>query len=117
MFKSLSNIANLVKAAGNIGERLTKVKKEMEHKRVRGRACEGDHQVLVELNGLGTVHTIDISESLFHPEHKSTSQRLLLEAMNHAVAQAKEMHVHAVRELTNGLDIPGLNGIIDELAR
>jgi hypothetical protein len=37
--------------------------------------------------------------------------------MNHAVAQAKEMHVHAVRELTNGLDIPGLNGIIDELAR
>lgn len=117
MFKSFNNIAAMMKAAGSIGERLPKLKTEMEHRRVRGRACDGGHQVLVELNGLGVVQTIDISVSLHHPDHKSISQRLVLEAMNHAVAQAKEMHVHAVRELTGGLDIPGLNGILDELAR
>lgn len=117
MFKNLTQMANLMKAASNMGERLSKLKSDMEHRRVRGRACEGDHQVLVELNGLGVVQTVELSDSLLHLEHKSTAQRLILESMNHAVAQAKEMHVHGVRELTGGLDIPGLNSILDELAR
>jgi hypothetical protein len=117
MFKSLSNIASMVKNVSHIGDRLAKLKLEMEHRRVRGRACEGDHEVHVELNGLGSVQTIEISPSLFHPEHHPLTQRLVLEAMNHAVAQAKQLHVQAVRELTNGLDIPGLNSILEEMAR
>jgi len=117
MFQKLSNLANLMRTATHLGERLTTLKHQMEKRRVRGRACDGDHEVTVELNGLGVVQTVDVSASLLDHEHKTTAQRLVLEAMNQAVTQAKEMHVSAVKELTGGLDIPGLDGLIEEMAR
>lgn len=118
MFKNLSNLANLMRTAGHMGERLSTIKHQMEQKRVRGRACEGDHEVLVELNGLGVVLTVELSDSLCQDVHNKTlAQRLILEAMNQAIAAAKELHVHAIRELTHGLDLPGLDKILEEMAR
>lgn len=96
---------------------MSEIKRQMEHKRVHGRACDGDHEVNVELNGLGVVQTVEFSESLFQgPEHKATAQRLTLEAMNQAVAAAKQMHVQALRELTRGIDLPGIDKIFEEMA-
>jgi len=117
MFKNLGNIANLMKTFGQLPERMAKLKQQMEAKRIRGRACEGDHQVTVEVSGLGLVHEVDVSSTLLAPEHKSLVQRLTLEAINHAVVQAKSMHVEAVRELTHGVDLPGMDKIIEEMAR
>jgi DNA-binding protein YbaB len=117
MFKNLTNIANIMRVASQMGDRLSALKQQMEHRRVRGRACDGDHEVIVELNGLGVVQTVDLSPSLFDPQHRSCSQHLILEATNQAVAAAKELHVHAVKELTHGLDIPGLDKILEEMAR
>ncbi|MFO0014895.1 MAG: YbaB/EbfC family nucleoid-associated protein [Planctomycetota bacterium] len=117
MFKHLSNLANLVQTASRLGDRLTELKHQMHGKRVRGRACHGDHEVVVELNGLGVVQTVELSESLFQdPSHKSLAQRLILESMNQAVSAAKELHVHAIKELTQGVDVPGLDKLIEELA-
>jgi len=117
MFKNLGTIANLMKTFGQLPERMAKLKQQMEAKRIRGRACEGDHQVTVEVSGLGLVHEVDVSSTLLAPEHKSLVQRLTLEAINHAVVQAKSMHVEAVRELTHGVDLPGMDKIIEEMAR
>ena len=117
MFKNLGNIANLMKSIGQLPDRMAKLKQEMEIKRIRGRACEGDHQVLVEVDGLGLVHSVDLSLSLFSPEQKSLTQRLTLEAMNQAIAQAKALHVQAIRELTKGVDLPGLENILEEMAK
>jgi DNA-binding protein YbaB len=117
MFKNLTSLANLMQTASRMGDRLSELKRQMEHKRVRGRACDGDHEVIVELNGLGVVQTVELSESLLqNPEHKSLAQRLILESTNQAVAEAKGMHVHAIKELTRGLDLPGLDKIIEEMA-
>jgi len=117
MFKNLGNIANLMKAVGQLPERASKLKQQMESKRIRGRACEGDHQVSVEVSGLGVVHEVDISGSLFAPEHRSLAQRLTLEAINHAVAQAKAIHPESIRELTQGVELPGLDKLIQEMAQ
>jgi DNA-binding protein YbaB len=51
------------------------------------------------------------------PEHKSLVQRLTLEAINHAVAQAKALHVEAIKEATHGVEFPGLEKIIEEIAK
>jgi DNA-binding YbaB/EbfC family protein len=117
MFKNLGNIANLMKSFGQMPERMSKLKQQMEGKRICGRACEGDYQVTVEVSGLGLVHEVDISSSLLAPEHKSLTQRLTLEAINHAVTQAKAMHLEAIRELTHGVELPGLDKIIEEMAK
>ena len=117
MFKNLGNIANLMKAFGQLPERASKLKQQMEAKRIRGRACEGDHQVTVEVSGLGEEHEVYISSSLFSREHRSLAQRLTLEAINHAVAQAKSMHADSIRELTQGVDIPGLEKVIQDMTQ
>ena len=117
MFKHLSNLANLMQTAGRLGDRLKELKVQMEHQRVRGRACHGDHEVLVELNGLGIVQSVELSDSLLQdPSHKSLVQRLILESMNQAVAAAKQLHVHAIKDLTQGIDLPGLDKILEEMA-
>ena len=117
MFKNLGNIANLVKSMGQLPDRMSKLKQQMESKRICGRACEGDHQVQVGVSGLGLVHEVDISSTLLAPEHKSLVQRLTLEAINHAVVQAKAMHVEAIKEATHGVEFPGLEKIIEEIAK
>ncbi len=117
MFKNLGNIAGLMKTIGQLPERMRKLKVEMEARRISGRACEGDHQISVVVNGLGLVQTVEVSESLLYPEHKSTVQRLTLDAMNEAIAQAKELHVQAIRELSHGVELPGLNNILEEMAK
>ncbi len=117
MFKNLSNIANLMRTAGQLGERMSALKQRMDGVRVRGRACEGEWEVCVELNGLGVVQTVDLSPSLFDPQLKTVAQRLILEAMNQAVMQAKELHIQAIKELTHGVEIPGLDKILEEMAR
>ena len=117
MFKNLGNIANLVKSMGQLPDRMSKLKQQMESKRICGRACEGDHQVRVEVSGLGLVHEVDISSTLLAPEHKSLVQRLTLEAINHAVVQAKALHVEAIKEATHGVELPGLEKIIEEIAK
>ena len=117
MFKNLGNISGLMKTIGQLPERMRKLKAEMEARRINGQACEGDHRVSVVVNGLGLVQTVDISDSLLHPEHKTIAQRLTLDAMNEAIGQAKELHVQAIRELSHGVELPGLNSILEEMAK
>ncbi len=117
MFKNLTNIANIMRTASQMGERMNELKNDMEGRRVYGRAGEGDHSVFVELNGLGVVQTIDISESLLDRSMKQNVQDLTAAAMNEAVAEAKKMHVEAVRQLTGGIELPGLDNVLNELGR
>jgi DNA-binding protein YbaB len=63
------------------------------------------------------VHEVDISSTLLAPEHKSLVQRLTLDAINHAVVQAKALHVEAIKEATHGVELPGLEKIIEEIAK
>jgi DNA-binding protein YbaB len=42
---------------------------------------------------------------------------LTLEAINHAVSQAKSLHADSIRELTQGVDIPGLEKVIQDMAQ
>jgi DNA-binding protein YbaB len=117
MFKNLTSLHNLMQTATRLGDRMPELKRQLALKRVRGRACEGDHEVNVELNGLGVAQTVELSDSLFHsPEHKATAQRLILEAMNQAVAAAKQVHVQALKELTHGVSLPGIDKMLEEMA-
>ncbi len=96
---------------------MPELKRQLALKRVRGRACEGDHEVNVELNGLGVAQTVELSDSLLQsPQHKAIAQRLILEAMNQAVAAAKQVHVQALKELTHGFSLPGIDKMLEEMA-
>jgi DNA-binding protein YbaB len=117
MFKNLTSLHNLMQTATRLGDRMPELKRQMAHKRVRGRACEGEHEVNVEFNGLGVAQTVELSDSLLQSvEHKGTAQRLILEATNQAIAAAKQVHVQALKELTHGVSLPGIDKMLEEMA-
>jgi hypothetical protein len=44
-------------------------------------------------------------------------EELLPAAINQALAKSKELHASAMRSMTSGLDMPGLNDMLDQITR
>ncbi len=118
MFKNLTNLASAMKNMGQIGSQLKAMNARLEAARVYGSAVSGPLSVNVELNGLGVVQTISISDGLSSADQKITLQQLTKDAMNQAVKSAKEMHINEVKELTGGAEFfPGMNDMMQNMIK
>lgn len=107
MFKGLGNLANLMMNARQIGGKMEEVAKRLREERVIGTA--GGQMVTVHANGLGQVTQVVIDPNLECHNDRELLQDLLPTAINEAVAKAKQLHINAMKELTGGVDIPGLD--------
>ncbi len=106
MFKGLSNLGALIKQAQQIGGQMQNLGEELKGRRARGTA--GGGMVEIEVNGLLEVLQCRIDEQLVAGGDREMIEDLVAAAMNQAVAKGKELHSEAVRELTGGLDLPGV---------
>jgi nucleoid-associated protein EbfC len=106
MFKSLSNLAGLFKQAQQITGQMDKLAEEMKGRRTTGTA--GGGMVTVEINGLLEVLQCRIDPQLFAQGDRELIEDLVVAAVNQAVDRGKQMHASAVREITGGLQLPGL---------
>ncbi|MFM7562520.1 MAG: YbaB/EbfC family nucleoid-associated protein [Planctomycetota bacterium] len=107
MFKGLGNLANLMMNARNLGGKMEEVAKRLREERVIGTA--GGQMVTVHANGLGQVTQVVIDPNLKCHHDRELLQDLLPAAINEAVAKAKQLHIEAMKEMTGGVDIPGLD--------
>ena len=107
MFKGITNLAGLLKQAQQIGGRLQQVSEELEARRATGAA--GGGMVEVEVNGLGEVLRLSIDPSLVETKDRELLEDLMPAATNQALAKAKELHAEAIKDLTGGINLPGLN--------
>lgn len=115
MFKglgALGNIASLMRNAGEMSSKIGQVSEELKLKRAIGEA--GGGMVQVEVNGLGQVVRVMIEPSLVSNNELDMIQDLLPAAFNQASARAKQMHVDAMKELTGGLSLPGMDDLIQQ---
>ena len=115
MFKglgALGNIASLMRNAGEMSSKIGQVSEELKLKRATGEA--GGGMVQVEVNGLGQVVRVMIEPSLVSSNEIDMIQDLLPAAFNQASARAKQMHVDAMKELTGGLSLPGMDDLIQQ---
>ena len=118
MFKNLTNLASAMKNIGQIGGQLKGMNSKLESARVYGSAALGGLTVNVELNGLGVVQSVSVSDGLASIEQKELLQRLTKDAMNQAGRSAKEMHINEVRELTGGAEFfPGMNDMMQGMIK
>ncbi len=106
MFKGLGNIASLLKNAQQIGGRISAVNDELKTKRAIGKA--GGGMVEVEVDGLGQVLRVTIDAALIERKDREMIEDLVPGAVNAAIAKSKELHADALRNLTGGMDLPGL---------
>lgn len=107
MFKGLGNLASLMKNANEITGKIGNVSEELKQRRATGSA--GGGMVTVEVNGLGQVLNVEIEPSLIDNNDREMIQDLLPAAINQATAKSKQMHVDAMKELTGGISLPGLD--------
>ena len=110
MFKGLGQLANLgslLKQAQNIGSQMQGLSEQLKHQRATGSA--GGGLVEVEVNGLGEVIACRIDPGLIAKGDGEMIEDLLPAAFNQAHAKSKQLHAEAMKSLTEGLELPGLD--------
>lgn len=112
MLKGLGQLASLMRSASGLSGKLDETTRKLQEKRVVGTA--GGDMVQVEMNGLAQVTRISIDPALFESGDREMVETLLCAAINQASGKAKEQHLEVMRELTGGLEIPGLERMMSQ---
>ena len=110
MFKSLGNMAAMLRQAQQLGGRMQALTEQLGQHRVTGSAASG--LVQVEMNGLGEMLSLRIAPTL---DDRIALENLVPLAVNEASARAKELHAELLQSLTNSLDLPGMNDMLSKL--
>jgi DNA-binding YbaB/EbfC family protein len=117
VFKGLGNLANLgslLKQAQQMSGKLAQVTEELKSRRATG--SSGGGMVTAEVNGLGEVLACRIDPSLIASGDRELIEDLLPAAINEAVAKSKAMHAEAMKSMAEGMNVPGLDGMLAQLA-
>ncbi|MBA61165.1 MAG: YbaB/EbfC family nucleoid-associated protein [Planctomycetaceae bacterium] len=112
MFKSLGNLASMMSQAQQMGGKLEEVNQQLALERVTGESGAG--LVCVEMNGLGEVIQVSIDQNLFGKKDAELMEDLVRAAVNNAKDKTKEVHARLTREMTAGMNIPGLEQALEQ---
>lgn len=113
MFKGLGNLASLVKQAQQIGGRMQGLTDELKQRRATGSA--GGGMVEVEVNGVGELLKCRIDEALVGRGDRELIEDLVVAAVNQALEKSRQLHAEALRGLTGGMALPGLDEAMSKL--
>ncbi|HTU27363.1 MAG TPA: YbaB/EbfC family nucleoid-associated protein [Pirellulales bacterium] len=111
MFKGLGNLAGMLKQAQQMGSRLAELNETLRGQKAEGAA--GGGMVTVEVNGLGEVLSCRIDPSV--AGDRELVEDLVPAAVNAALNRAKQLHADAVRGMTAGMDLPGLDEMMAQV--
>jgi hypothetical protein len=113
MFKSLGNIASLLKQAQLMKSKMSELQEKLARVRVEGAA--GGGMVTVEVNGQQKVTGIRVDEKLLNADDREMLEDLLVAACNQALDKAKEAAAQEMAELTGGMGLPGMDEMMKQL--
>ncbi len=114
MFKGIGNLGSILKQAQQIGSKMQEMNERMRAIRATGNA--GGGLVEAEVNGLSEVLRISIDPSLIDKKDRELIEDLVPAAINAAQVKAKEQHAEAMKELTGGLNLPGLDEAMNSIS-
>lgn len=106
MFKELGSMANMLKQAQQMQEKMRQVQDELKTKVVEGSA--GGGMVRTKVNGQQQVVSIKIEKEIVDPDDIQMLEDLVLAAVSQGLEKAKELAREELMKLTGGLNIPGL---------
>jgi DNA-binding YbaB/EbfC family protein len=97
----------MLKQAHQIGARMQEVNERVKQIRCTGAA--GGGMVEAEVNGLGEVLRLTLDPALVERKDRELIEDLVPAAVNQAVAKARQQHATMMREITGGMNLPGLD--------
>ncbi len=106
----IPNMNQLMKQAQQFQSKMSKLQEELEEETVE--ASAGGGMVNVVVNGKQEVLSISIDPEVVDPEDIEMLQDLILAAVNDGLTKSREMGNQRMSELTGGMNIPGLTGMM-----
>ncbi len=98
------NLEELMKAAQNVQDQLSKAQDTLDHVEVEGVA--GGGLVKVKATAKGRLIGVDIDESLLAPSEKQMLEDLIAAAFNDARSKADAVSQQEMSKMTAGLPLP-----------
>jgi DNA-binding YbaB/EbfC family protein len=113
MFKGLSNLGAILKQAQQIGGQMGKMQEELKARRAVG--TSGGGMVEIEINGVMEVLRCKLDPTVFAQGDAEFVEDLIVAAVNQAIGKSKELNAEAMRGLTGGLSVPGLDEAMEKM--
>ena len=115
MFDNLKALGSIMKNAGDIREKAEQLKAQLEARTVEAEA--GGGAVRVTLNGKGRVLRVELDPPLLSGiagDDRGVIEELIAAAVNAGQEKVRRLMADELKQLTGGMDIPGLSGLIDQ---
>lgn len=113
MFKGLGNLAQMFKQAQEMSGKISGLNEKLKSQKIVGDA--GGGMVRVAANGLSEVSKVEIDPALFDSGEREMIEDLLVAAFNQVSQNAKALHAESMREMTAGMNVPGLEDALGKL--
>ncbi|MBN1500708.1 MAG: YbaB/EbfC family nucleoid-associated protein [Spirochaetes bacterium] len=105
MLKGLGDIGNLMKLQKDLKSMQKKLKS------MQSSAKSQDEMVTATVNGEFEVLNISIDENKFKNASYSDVEKACKQAVNNAVSENKRIAAEKMKEMTGGMDIPGMGDL------
>lgn len=109
MFKglgALGDLSNVMKQVSEMKGKIEEIKDQLAEEVVE--ASAGGGMVALVMNGKMEVLSVSIDPEVINREEPEMLETLVRAAMNEAVTKARDRVQERMREVTGGLNIPGL---------
>jgi DNA-binding YbaB/EbfC family protein len=103
------DLNNIMQQAQEMQAKMSQIQEQLANKTITGSA--GGGMVNVTVNGRGDVLSVAIEDALISSEEKEMLQDLVVAATNDGLQKAKELSKQEMKQLTGGLNIPGLSNM------
>jgi len=104
MFKGMGDMANMMKKAKEMQDKMGEMQEEMANIMVVGESGAG--LVKATATAKGELKALDIDPSIFHPDEKEVVEDLIMAAIKDAQAKAADRSQREMAKLTEGLGLP-----------
>jgi DNA-binding YbaB/EbfC family protein len=108
--KGMPNMGQIMKQAQKFQTKMAKLQEELSERTVE--ASAGGGMVTVVANGGQDVLSVRIDPEVVDPEDVDMLQDLVMAAVNDALNKAKAMMNEEMGQLTKGMNIPGMPGMM-----
>lgn len=108
--KGMPNMGQIMKQAQKFQTKMAKLQEELSERTVE--ASAGGGMVTVVANGGQDVLSISIDPEVVDPDDVEMLQDLIMAAVNDALNKAKAMMNEEMGQLTKGMNIPGMPGLM-----
>ncbi|MCJ7684750.1 MAG: YbaB/EbfC family nucleoid-associated protein [Desulfobacteraceae bacterium] len=108
--KGIPNMGQIMKQAQKFQTKMAKLQEELSERTVE--ASAGGGMVTVVANGGQDVLSVRIDPEVVDPDDVEMLQDLIMAAVNDALNKAKAMMNEEMGQLTKGMNIPGMPGLM-----